>query len=280
MSAGARLAAVNSFLDVAYGPGTRLSTLLAAQGCTPQELMLLRERHLEPLVGAFVAGIADRLAEYRAGERKYYVLARRFGLDGEPRGTLAAIGAHMGLTGERVRQIEDSALRHCRSAKNRLRWQEGLYQAATALLAGGDRPVTMPAAGVVTPAVAPSAPATPTEASPQPELDPRVDAASTTPAADIDEERLQRLPALVEAILRATGDKVRNYLIAHILRNSPGPVTEAMIGYYRLEFACGIFADVDIHALIELVRQARLILGIAPDVPGAESVEDTPSTTF
>ena len=280
MSAGARLAAVNSFLDVAYGPGTRLSTLLAAQGCTPQELMLLRERHLEPLVGAFVAGIADRLGEYHAGERKYHVLARRFGLDGEPRGTLAAIGAHMGLTGERVRQTEDSALRHCRSAKNRLRWQEGLYQAATALLAGGDRPVTMPAAGVVTPAVAPSAPATPTEASPQPELAPRVDAASASPAADIDEERLQRLPALVEAILRATGEKVRNYLIAHILRNSPGPVTEAMVGYYHLEFACGIFADVDIHVLIELVRQARLGLCIASDISGAEPVEDTPSTTF
>ena len=280
MSAGARLAAVNSFLDVAYGPGTRLSTLLAAQGCTPQELMLLRERHLKPLVGAFVAGIADRLGEYHAGERKYYVLARRFGLDGEPRGTLAAIGAHMGLTGERVRQIEDSALRHCRSAKNRLRWQEGLYQAATALLAGGDCPVTMPASFVVTPAIAPPVPVPQREASPQPETISPVEAGSSSPGTEIGDGRLTLLAGLVEGILRAPGEKVSHYMIAHILRNSPGPVTEAMVGYYHLEFARGTFADVESHALNELVRQARIDLASARAVPGAEPVEDTPSTTF
>ncbi len=43
------------------------------------------------------------------------VLRRRFGLDGEPTETLEAIGGRMGLTRERVRQIEAGGLRKLRA---------------------------------------------------------------------------------------------------------------------------------------------------------------------
>ena len=78
MTASAKIAAVNNLLDAVYGPDTQLSKLLIAQGHSREQLAILRDRHLVQLVEAFVASIADRFAEYDAGDRKYQVLARRF----------------------------------------------------------------------------------------------------------------------------------------------------------------------------------------------------------
>src|SRR5204863_556199 len=47
--------------------------------------------------------------------RMRHVLSRRFGLDGEPPQTLEDLGADLGITRERVRQIETRALRQLRS---------------------------------------------------------------------------------------------------------------------------------------------------------------------
>jgi RNA polymerase primary sigma factor len=43
------------------------------------------------------------------------VLSRRFGLDGQPTQTLEQVGADLGITRERVRQLESRALRELRS---------------------------------------------------------------------------------------------------------------------------------------------------------------------
>lgn len=43
-------------------------------------------------------------------EREWYVIVRRFGLDGEPEATLETIGSLMNVTRERIRQIEAKAL--------------------------------------------------------------------------------------------------------------------------------------------------------------------------
>jgi RNA polymerase primary sigma factor len=44
------------------------------------------------------------------------VLALRFGLEGEPPHTLEEVGAQLGITRERVRQLETRALRELRLA--------------------------------------------------------------------------------------------------------------------------------------------------------------------
>jgi hypothetical protein len=129
-------AGVNTFLDMVYGPGARPSALLEALGCTPEQVAALRSRCLEAFVDAFVRCIADRLARYDDGERKYWVLARRLGLDGERPATLAALGAELGVSRERIRQIEGATLRRCRFLKQRHFWLEALYTCAADLLVG------------------------------------------------------------------------------------------------------------------------------------------------
>jgi RNA polymerase nonessential primary-like sigma factor len=47
--------------------------------------------------------------------RMRLVIARRFGLDGQPPRTLEQVGNELGITRERVRQLESSALRELRS---------------------------------------------------------------------------------------------------------------------------------------------------------------------
>ncbi|MGE5707186.1 MAG: RNA polymerase sigma factor RpoD/SigA [Bacteroidota bacterium] len=58
----------------------------------------------------------NHLLETHLTERERYVLSRRFGLDGEPHRTLEGIGHDMGVTRERVRQIEAKALAKLRNS--------------------------------------------------------------------------------------------------------------------------------------------------------------------
>jgi RNA polymerase primary sigma factor len=51
----------------------------------------------------------------RLNDRSRHVVLRRFGLDGKPPQTLEEVGADMGITRERVRQLETRALRELRA---------------------------------------------------------------------------------------------------------------------------------------------------------------------
>ena len=59
------------------------------------------------------AELSDALL--RLAPRMRHVLCRRFGLDGEPPQTLEEVGADLGITRERVRQLESRALRELRN---------------------------------------------------------------------------------------------------------------------------------------------------------------------
>jgi hypothetical protein len=247
MTSSALLSAVNDFLDAVYAPETRLSTLLIDEGFTQEHVAMLRQ-HLNQLLDAFVTSVAARLTEYDDGERRYRVLARRYGLDGAPRATLADLAQDLDVSRERVRQIEESSLRRCRFAKNRRRWQEQLARAAVALLAED---------GVHVP----------------------VQATHDETTLDTPEDvTLERLSPVVQAIEQAIGAKVTNHLIANVLRGSPGPVTRAMTGYYRLESASGTFADIELRALTELVGKARPSRVMSAESPREIPVEVAGST--
>ena len=94
-------------LDAPAGAGSSatLGDVIADRAAAPTETFtaLFRDR-------AQLVSVLDDLA---ANERT--VLRRRFGLEGDPAETLEAIGQRLGLSRERVRQLEGSGLRKLRA---------------------------------------------------------------------------------------------------------------------------------------------------------------------
>jgi len=89
-------------LDAPVGDdeGRKLGDLIAAESEDPGSRMD-RDIHL------------DRMSEFlgRLPQRESVILKRRFGLDGSREWTLEEIGASLGLTRERIRQLQNHALR-------------------------------------------------------------------------------------------------------------------------------------------------------------------------
>ena len=92
-------------LETPIGQGGRVHDLIADPSADPLDALvsLFRER-------ADLVSVLDDLA---ANERT--VLRRRFGLEGDPPEKLEAIGQRLGLTRERIRQIEAAGLRKLRA---------------------------------------------------------------------------------------------------------------------------------------------------------------------
>jgi RNA polymerase sigma factor (sigma-70 family) len=79
---------------------TYLSDMIADDSISVEDEVIRRQR----------AGDLERYGLAILDEREMYVIARRFGLDGEPEQKLNEIGKAMGLSREGVRQIEAKAL--------------------------------------------------------------------------------------------------------------------------------------------------------------------------
>ena len=92
-------------LETPIGQGGRVRDLIADPSADPLDALvsLFRER-------ADLVSVLDDLA---ANERT--VLRRRFGLEGDPPEKLETIGQRLGLTRERIRQIEGTGLRKLRA---------------------------------------------------------------------------------------------------------------------------------------------------------------------
>lgn len=103
-----QLTGLNDFLTEIYKTETRLSTLLSNLGFDKGQIELLRDHHLESVVENFITVIKERLSN-----RLFDVVSRRFGLDGKPPDTLQAIGDKLGVSRERIRQLEHQAIKRC-----------------------------------------------------------------------------------------------------------------------------------------------------------------------
>lgn len=98
------------------------SSRLAAPTARPSELVMKPPDHWDYLARAIVGHFApspgrDRLSRELEAlpEEERAILELRFGLvDGLPRSTLQQVADRMGLTPERVRQLEAQALRRLR----------------------------------------------------------------------------------------------------------------------------------------------------------------------
>lgn len=93
------------------------------RGISPISFIQLKEQSLEEVV--------DALVDFTISDRSRRVIRLRFGLDGGNRRTLEQIGKQMGLTRQRIRQIESRALTRLRNSAKK----DGVLQAFYAYIA-------------------------------------------------------------------------------------------------------------------------------------------------
>ena len=129
-----RLRGINRLLGTVFGePPPKLSELLKDQGFEASEIGALKtrllDRYLEELARTWIGFFEEILPENRV-----LVVRQRYGLDGEVPPTLQAIGEELGVSRERIRQLEKSAANRLRGRKRKERLQTTLGDAARTVL--------------------------------------------------------------------------------------------------------------------------------------------------
>jgi len=76
----------------------------------------------EIVLGELLRGVELQVALEKLSDRMRHVLELRFGLAGETPKTLEEVGTELGVTRERVRQLESRALRELQAAAPDLRF--------------------------------------------------------------------------------------------------------------------------------------------------------------
>lgn len=236
-----------SDVDARCPRGTDITSILTGQGFIPDQVAALRRDYLDPLVDAYRALIEERLLMRHDGERLYQIVERRYGLDGVAPDTLAACGPALGLSGERIRQLETTAVAYCR--RRRMAWTEALGEIAT-------RFVGVPASRVdeIAEDVRPdpsSLPGTGKETS------------DTLPANE-DPRSLMPLPlytreeigAMVAAIEGKVGKGLSRTTVARVLVGHPAPEVEALVAHHALPYYGALkgLPRREVGRLIEVLR--------------------------
>lgn len=129
---GLEATAVTRLKNVGARPAS-IDSLLSAEGGATLGSVLVDENAEDPL-----AVLSGKDLQVEAGEllavlksRERAVVARRFGLDGHQPMTFELIGAELGCTRERVRQIQDDALKRMRRSFSRRQSRQFLQVAPT-----------------------------------------------------------------------------------------------------------------------------------------------------
>lgn len=134
MSFKKQVKAINEFLSVMYDQEMRLSKILKKSGLDDRQIKVLRTHHLEQTVGTFLETLKQILVTGSGNDRLYVIINFRFGLEGQTEETLHTIGKRLGVTRERIRQLERKALRKCRHRVNKSRIETKVYRVAAEIL--------------------------------------------------------------------------------------------------------------------------------------------------
>ncbi len=134
MSLEIQVEGINRFLTTIYGRETRLNILLANLGFSSQEIDILLSQYGKQLVISYMAFLKEHIIVGLGGERLYKIVSRRFALDGELPQTLQSLGEELGISRERVRQLEQKLLKRCRAKSKLEYWKAGLHDIASSLL--------------------------------------------------------------------------------------------------------------------------------------------------
>lgn len=128
-----RLTGVNRLLEDIYGRPLLLSNMLRSSGLSETEIARLRHHHLNRCL----AELTQRWDAWMGSilpSRRHYIVVRRYSFNGAPRPTLADLGKELGISRERVRQLQKSAVNRLRSARRRQSLENIALEVARAVL--------------------------------------------------------------------------------------------------------------------------------------------------
>jgi RNA polymerase primary sigma factor len=102
---------VEELISLSWDP-TSLDTIVAGETMTRLSDLIQDEASAKPFESAFAIALQDTLAMVleKLSEREMRIIKLRFGLDGEGPFTLEETGRILGITRERVRQIQERAI--------------------------------------------------------------------------------------------------------------------------------------------------------------------------
>ena len=220
MDLNIQLTGLNRYLSLVYGVPMRLSILLEKMEFTEGQVKQLRDNHLAEIADSFIALLRTQMVRPPNDERDYMIVSRRFGLDGRLPVTLQVIGDGLGITRERVRQLEQRSIKRRRLSVRRKVVERGLYDLANGLLG-----VEQPHEPVLPLSFdSEDIPTTSAEGNTAPELE----TAPTNVATR--REYIQSMTRILEVV----HDGISSSLIAHIFFGSEGPKINAMVSEYEL----------------------------------------------
>jgi hypothetical protein len=135
-----KLNGLDEFLAAIYGEETRLSKLLDSLGFESVQTNLLREKHMEAVVEQFIEVVRRRLT-WEEKDLWFRILARRFGLDGEPASVIEVVAASLSIDPSYAAYAEGEALQKCRYKTTLQDFKKELHRIALAELSKhGERP--------------------------------------------------------------------------------------------------------------------------------------------
>ena len=118
---GLDLKRVNELLDLVEDPVSLETPVGDGDSLYGDMLEDLNSEQPDTVLAELLRGVELQTALAGLNERMRHVLVLRFGLDGQPPKTLEEVGAELGVTRERVRQLESRALRELQGAAPELR---------------------------------------------------------------------------------------------------------------------------------------------------------------
>ncbi len=248
---------LNLFLTRIFDEETRLSVVLSRLGFSSQQVEELRRHYLDHIVIFCIDLIDERLMADRNGERLSHIVKRRFGLDGSAPETLEGLGQQLGISRERVRQLQDKGIRKCKSVRWQRLWKEQLRSIAMSLVGESGEILLVPPHAVI----AGSNGVRNQDGATQIEVEPG------SPFSQTDMDLVANLTA---SILATTGGSLSTNILSHILAGSTGPIVEALVAYYKLP-QYGVLKALTVDQVKRLIQATQATNKAKPkSVPRAE----------
>lgn len=108
----------NDFASTVYDKQTRLSDILLRYSFSKAEIELLKKDAIEKLLENINFALQCKFVSNSNRIRLYQIIRKRYGLFGYKKSTLRETAADMGISHERVRQLEEKAIRYLKPNKH------------------------------------------------------------------------------------------------------------------------------------------------------------------